>query len=74
MLNAGTIEPANSPWASVAVTAPKKNNARMQLCVDYRPLNKVSRKDSYPLPRIDESLYLIEGSFRFSTIDLRSVY
>ena len=46
----------------------------MRFCVDYRPLNSVTRKDSYPLPRIDESLDLVSGSSWFSSLDLRSGY
>ena len=46
----------------------------MRFCVDYRPLNSVTRKDSYPLPRIDESLDLVSGSSWFSSVDLQSGY
>ena len=46
----------------------------MRFCVYYRPLNSVTRKDSYPLPRIDESLDLVSGSSWFSSLDLRSGY
>ncbi|CAI5690254.1 unnamed protein product [Oreochromis niloticus] len=74
MMKAGIIEPSDSPWASAVVMVPKKNSPRMRFCVDYRPLNKVTKKDSYPLPRIDESLDLVAGSSWFSTLDLRSGY
>lgn len=66
--------PENSLLASAVVMVPKKNNARMRFCVNYRPLNKVTRKDNYPLPRIDESLDLVAGSSWFSTLDLWSGY
>ncbi|KAJ0050423.1 hypothetical protein NL108_003631 [Boleophthalmus pectinirostris] len=74
MLRAGIIEPSDSPWASGVVMVNKKNSPRMRFCVDYRPLNSVTKKDSYPLPRIDESLDLVSGSSWFSSLDLRSGY
>lgn len=45
-----------------------------RLCSDYRPLNGVTKKDSYPLPRLDKSLDLVSGSSWFSSLDLRSGY
>ncbi|KAJ8383354.1 hypothetical protein AAFF_G00221440 [Aldrovandia affinis] len=73
MQQAGIIEPSDSPWAAAVVMVPKKNGD-WWLCADYRPLNGVTRKDSYPLPRIDESLDLVSGSSWFSSLDLRSGY
>ena len=73
MLQAGVIEPCDSPWASAVVLVPKKNNT-WRLCPDYRPVNGVTKKDLYPLPRIDESLDLVSGSSWFSALDLRSGY
>ncbi|KAI3372707.1 hypothetical protein L3Q82_023170 [Scortum barcoo] len=74
MLKAGIIEPSDSPWASGVVMVNKKKSTKMRFCVDYRPLNSVTKKDSYPLPRIDESLDLVSGSSWFSSLDLRSGY
>ncbi|CAL9687324.1 unnamed protein product [Knipowitschia caucasica] len=74
MLAAGIIEPSDSPWASGVVMVNKKNNQKMRFCVDYRPLNSITKKDSYPLPRIDESLDMVSGSSWFSSLDLRSGY
>ena len=51
-----------------------KRSTKMRFCMDYRPLNSVTRKDLYPLPRIDESLVLVSGSSWFSSLDLRSGY
>ena len=73
MLQAGIIEPSDSPWAAAVVMVPKKTRG-WRLCADYRPVNGVTRKDSYPLPRIDESLDLVSGSSWFSSLDLRSGY
>lgn len=73
MLQADIIEPSDSPWAAAVVMVPKKNGD-WRLCSDYRPVNGVTKKDSYPLPRIDESLDLVSGSTWFSSLDLRSGY
>ena len=73
LLQAGIIEPSDSPWAAAVVMVPKKVSG-WRLCLDYRPVNGVTQKDSYPLPRIDESLDLVSGSSWFSSLDLRSGY
>ncbi|KAL0188675.1 hypothetical protein M9458_015774, partial [Cirrhinus mrigala] len=73
MQHAGIIEPSESPWASPVVMVPKKGG-EWRFCVDYRRLNAVTRKDSYPLPRVDECLDLVAGSSWFSSLDLRSGY
>lgn len=73
MLREGIIEPASGPWAAPVVIVPKPSG-EPRFCVDYRALNKLTVKDSYPLPRIDESLdFLARGSF-ISTIDLARGY
>lgn len=56
MLTAGIIKPSDSPWASGVVMVNKKKSQKMRFCVDYRTLNNVTKKNSYPFPRIDESL------------------
>ncbi|KAJ8401545.1 hypothetical protein AAFF_G00378620 [Aldrovandia affinis] len=61
MAAARVIEPSNSPWAAPTVLVKKKDNSWC-FCVDYRRLNVVTRKDSYPLPRIDDTLDYISGS------------
>jgi hypothetical protein len=69
----GLVEPADSAWSSPVVLVKKKDNS-WRLCIDYRKLNAVTRKDAYPLPRIDDSLDALSGSVYFSTLDLVSGY
>src|SRR6218665_1787640 len=73
MLKAGTIEPAVSEWAANVVLARKKDGT-LRFCIDYRQLNERTRKDSNPLPRIDECLDALAGGGWFRTLDLRSGY
>lgn len=67
------VEPAASPWASNVLLVKKKDGS-YHLCVDYRAINAVTYKDSYPLPHIDTCLGSMDGAIWFSTLDLRSGY
>ena len=73
MLEQDVIEPSASPWSSPIVLVQKKDGTN-RFCVDYRKLNDVTHKDSYPLPRIDDTLEALSGVKWFSTLDLRSGY
>lgn len=73
LLNRGLISPSNSPWSS-QVTLALKKNGQYRLCVDLRRVNALTKKDSYPLPRIDQSIDALEGASWFCTLDLASGY
>ena len=73
MRKQGVIKPSKSPWASPIVLVREKDGST-RFCVDYRKLNAVTKKDSYPLPRTDTTLDAFGGSVWFSTLDLQSGY
>lgn len=72
-LNAGIIRESKSPWNSRLIPVTKPDGS-LRLCVDYRPLNSVTVKDKYPLPRIDEILDTLNSAQVFSTLDATSGY
>lgn len=73
MLETGAIRESHSPYASPIVVVRKKDGT-IRLCIDYRKLNSKTIKDSYSLPRIEESLDALEGAKWFSSLDLQSGY
>ena len=64
----GVLEPSSSPWSSPVVFA-KKKDGTLRLCGDFRKLNAITRKDVYPLPRIDDALDRLSGAKFFSSLD-----
>ncbi|KAJ7986683.1 hypothetical protein DPEC_G00342440 [Dallia pectoralis] len=73
LLEAQVIRESSSPYASPIVLV-KKKDGTLRMCVDYRQLNCKTRKDAFPLPRIEESLDVLTGARWFSTLDLASGY
>jgi hypothetical protein len=73
MVGAGTIQPSHNPFASPVVIV-KKKDLSWQLCVDYRALNKLTIKNKFPIPLIEELLEELTGVSVFSKIDLCSGY
>ncbi|KAG8488163.1 hypothetical protein CXB51_018403 [Gossypium anomalum] len=73
LLDRGFIRPSMSPWGAPVLFVKKKDGS-LRLCIDYRQLNKVTVKNKYPLPRIDDLFDQLKGAAVFSKIDLRSGY
>ncbi len=73
MLQDGIIQPSRAPWASPIVLVRKKDGG-IRFCVDYRQLNRLTKLDVFPLPRIDDTLDLLSGARYFTTLDLASGY
>ncbi len=73
MLEKGIIRESSSPWAAPIVLVRKKTGA-WRFCVDYRRLNQVTKKDAFPLPRIEDSLTSLTQAAWYSTLDLASGY
>ncbi|KAJ4952203.1 hypothetical protein NE237_029035 [Protea cynaroides] len=72
LLDKGYIHPSISPWGAPVLFVKKDGSVR--LCIDYRELNKLTIKNRYPLPRIDDLFDQLQGAKVFSKIDLRSGY
>ena len=73
MLEKNIIRPSTSPWSSNVVLVAKKDGSR-RFCIDFRKLNKITKKETYPLPRIDETLDALGKAQYFFTLDLAAGY
>ena len=73
MLQRGIIQESVSPWSSPVVLV-KKKNGEMRFCVDFRAVDKVTKKDSFPMPLVADTLDALSGTQYFSTLDLKSGY
>ena len=73
LLEKGFIRPSVSPWGTPMLFV-KKKDGTLRLCIDYRQLNKLTVKNKYPLPRIDDLFDQLKGASIFSKTDLRSGY
>ena len=71
MLDAGVIQPSNSPWCNAVVLVRKKDGS-LHFCIDFRKLNSLTVKDSHPLPCICETLKSLAGAAHYSTFNMNS--
>jgi hypothetical protein len=73
LLEKGLIQPSNSPWGAPILFVPKPNG-KLRMCCDFRMLNRVTIKNKFPMPRIDDLLDVLHGKRVFSSLDLQSGY
>ena len=73
LLDLGFIRPSHSPWGAPVLFVKKKEGS-LRMCIDYRELNKLTIKNRYPLPRIDDLFDQLQGKTVFSKIDLHTGY
>ena len=73
LIDKNYIRPSVSPWGAPVIFV-KKKDGTLQLCIDYHQLNKMTIKNRYLLPRIDDLFDQLRGVTMFSKIDLRSGY
>ena len=71
LLDQQMIQPSSSPWASPVIFAKKKDGS-LRMCVDFRAVNRLTKRDTYPIPRVDDNLDRLGECDFFSTIDLES--
>ena len=70
LLEKGYIRPSSSPYGAPVLFAPKKDNGGLRMCLDYRELNAITKKDRYPIPRDTDLFDQLQGATVFSSMDL----
>src|SRR5829696_7248203 len=73
LIKAGSIEPSTSPYGAPAIFV-KKKDGKLRMCIDYRALNKITKKNQFPIPLIDDLIDRLQGTSVFTKIDLRWGY
>ena len=73
LVQAGLFRPSMSPWISPVVLVKKKDGS-LRMCIDFKRLNKVTKKDPYQLPRVDALTDSMQGCSYFSSIDVLSAF
>lgn len=73
LVDSDIIERSNSPWSSNIVLVPKKDGTK-RVCVDFRAVNKVSKKDSYPVPFVSDILDKLRDAKYLTSLDIKSAY
>ena len=73
LVSKGFVRPSTSPWGAPVLFVKKKDGS-LRFCIDYKELNKVTIRNQYPLPRIDDLFYQLQGARIFSKIDMKSGY
>ena len=71
MLDSSAIRPSQSPWCN-AIVLVRKKDVSLRFCIDFRRLNARTKKDAYPLPRMQETMESMVGTRHFSCMDLKS--
>lgn len=74
LIERGHIRPSNSPFGAPVIFVAKKDTDELRMCIDYRALNSITVKDSYPIPRIDQLIDILHGSGCWSKMDMASAY
>ena len=72
LIDKGWVQESSSPWAAPVLFVPKNGRKKQRMCIDFRDLNALTKKDRFPLPRIDLLLHRSAKARLFSKIDLAS--